>query len=520
MNRRSRLRLSTTVISAASALILGACAGTPPEESGSDNLPIISLVEEPAFPLEAHLESADITSGRYDFEALFEAGSELFHTPYNGLDGVGFAKRPNGNVVRRFSTPGPGGPGSQTCGECHSFPFPSAAGLAHSNIAQDPDNDGLPPFNVRQTPSVLGNGLLQLLAQEITEDLQAVRDQAEVEAIRSPGETIQSTLTSKGVNYGTLTTRADDAGEVVTDTSDVIGVDADLVVKPLAWKGDVVTVRNITAGPAFGGLGMQPEELVWRNDDGSGDDDPDGDGVVRELSVGDITAMTVYTAGQEVPQDVVRLAELGYVTMPSTADRELITSGSAAFEAIGCASCHRSSLHLENTIFEEPTLRGNGHYYSEKLVERDPDYDPNRPFSFDFLTDTQAPRVEAHPEGGAIVRLYGDLKRHRMGHTLADPAPETASDDDELLPIPVDTFLTAELWGVGNTGPWLHDGRAGTLDEAIRLHGEDTPPERLEDGRSEAQEARDAFIALSQAEQRAIIAFLRNLVLFSPNEID
>ena len=32
-------------------------------------------------------------------------------------------------------------------------------------------------------------------------------------------------------------------------------------------------------------------------------------------------------------------------------------------------------------------------------------------------------------------------------------------------------FRTAPLWGVGATGPYLHDGRADTLDAAIRLHG-------------------------------------------------
>ena len=32
--------------------------------------------------------------------------------------------------------------------------------------------------------------------------------------------------------------------------------------------------------------------------------DPDGDGVGRELSVGDITAMVMYNAGQEIPHSV------------------------------------------------------------------------------------------------------------------------------------------------------------------------------------------------------------------------
>jgi len=77
-------------------------------------------------------------------------------------------------------------------------------------------------------------------------------------------------------------------------------------------------------------------------------------------------------------------------------------------------------------------------------------------------------------------------------------------------------FLTPELWGVGNTGPWLHDGRAGTLEEAVLLHGEDQPPAAGDPGRSEAQEARDAFKALPAQERQALLTFLRSLQTFSP----
>jgi CxxC motif-containing protein (DUF1111 family) len=79
-------------------------------------------------------------------------------------------------------------------------------------------------------------------------------------------------------------------------------------------------------------------------------------------------------------------------------------------------------------------------------------------------------------------------------------------------------FLTPELWGVGNTGPWLHDDRAGTLAEAILYHGEDSPPAPGQKGRSEAQEARDAYVKLSPEDQRALVAFLKSLVNYSSEE--
>jgi CxxC motif-containing protein (DUF1111 family) len=181
-------------------------------------------------------------------------------------------------------------------------------------------------------------------------------------------------------------------------------------------------------------------------------------------------------------------------------------------------------MHLGHTKYEEPTARGNGNYYDHTIAAHDPNYDPKRPFTFDILTDAFEPRLEADAKGGATVRLYGDLKRHVMGRLLADPAGPSDTITSDLAPlkwdgkpvmIPADTFLTPELWGVGNTGPWLHDNRAGTLKEAVLLHGEDAPPAVGQPGRSEAQESRDAFKALAPADQEALIAFLTSLRTFA-----
>ena len=90
-----------------------------------------------------------------------------------------------------------------------------------------------------------------------------------------------------------------------------------------------------------------------------------------------------------------------------------------------------------------------------------------------------------------------------------------SSTGGTVAPIPPSVFLTPELWGVGSTGPWLHDDRAGTLAEAILLHGEDSPPAVGQAGRSEGQESRDAFKKLAADDQTAIVAFLKSLVAFS-----
>ncbi len=493
--------------------------------SAGTELPAIVLQEAPAFPLPAHVESHEIAAGGYTFARLFAAGEALFHTAYNGLDGVGSAVRKDGSKVSRFAPPGPRGPGSQACGECHAVPFPSSAGLAHSSVGRE--KKGTTDVNIRSVTSLFGDGILQLLAQEMTEDLQAIRDGAAADAKKTPGTPAVRELASKGTSFGAIAATAKPDGTVQFDTSKVAGIDPDLVVRPMGWKGDAPMVRNITLGAAAGGMGMIGDELVWKKAGAGKHPDVDGDGVGREFSVGDITAMTVYTAAQETPTELGRLAALGYLKAPSAAEAGRIEAGRKNFAAIGCVRCHTPDMPLLNTRFEEPTLRGNGHYYDAALATLDSDYDPKRPFAFDVLKDAQAPRLEARAGGGAVVRLYGDLKRHAMGRVLADPAgpsepvgpdSEDLKYNDAAVTIPADHFLTAELWGVGNTGPWLHDNRAGTLREAVLLHGEDAPVAVGAAGRSEAQESRDAFLKQPAADQDAVIAFLLSLRTFSPDK--
>src|SRR5262249_46466326 len=90
-----------------------------------------------------------------------------------------------------------------------------------------------------------------------------------------------------------------------------------------------------------------------------------------------------------------------------------------------------------------------------------------------------------------LVHLFSDLKRHDMGDALASAAPEGA--------IPARMFLTRPLWGLAETAPYLHDGRAPTVHDAIVLHG------------GEAAAARDAYLALDESGRATGRGFLASL---------
>ena len=65
-------------------------------------------------------------------------------------------------------------------------------------------------------------------------------------------------------------------------------------------------------------------------------------------------------------------------------------------------------------------------------------------------------------------------------------------------------WRTAPLWGFRDSGPYLHDGRADTLDQAVALHG------------GEATTITSKYFSLSPRERRQVEAFLKSLTAPEP----
>jgi CxxC motif-containing protein (DUF1111 family) len=88
------------------------------------------------------------------------------------------------------------------------------------------------------------------------------------------------------------------------------------------------------------------------------------------------------------------------------------------------------------------------------------------------------------------IEAYTDLLLHDMGAELADICLGLASPSE---------FRTAPLMGLRFSEKFLHDGRAASIEDAIRLHG------------GESAGARDRFAALPPADRAALLAFLKGL---------
>lgn len=102
--------------------------------------------------------------------------------------------------------------------------------------------------------------------------------------------------------------------------------------------------------------------------------------------------------------------------------------------------------------------------------------------------DCHLPRMEG-PRGPLPV--YSDLLLHDMGPDLADGIRQGEAEGSE--------FRTQPLWGVAAEGPYLHDGRAANLSQAILLHG------------GEAERSRNAFAVLTEEQRSDVIAFIESL---------
>lgn len=414
----------------------------------------------------------EIRSGQASLTRIRLRGMAVFSTPFTKA--VGFGDGPmdpadptspggrptfenNGLHLRVNGLDG------QTCMECHSVlsaltvPFKFGLGGAGGNNANamamvkhidvaDAAGNGFADLDGRfiNPPFAFGAGGVELLGKEMTADLQRIAGNAK----NSPG--VWFRLATKGISFGQIRY---EAGEY--DATRVRGVDADLVVRPFGRKGEFFSVRDFDLGAMRFHFGMEPVESV-----GFGVD-ADGDGVVNELSDGDMSALSIFLTNLERPVE-------DPLSFEATEGRDL-------FHQAGCATCHVPRLITRSAAltYSFPEVPG----------------DPSANVFYRARLDEATPAGFTRRGSGLVIPLYSDLKRHDMGPDLA----ETFESDIAAQ------FITARLWGIADTAPYLHDGRAHTLEDAILYHG------------GEGEFSRDAYAALPRVDQAKIIAFLMTL---------
>ena len=463
--------------------------------------------EGPALP-EDSLTTARMIDGLSDgsitLDTLRRRGLDVFTTSFNTFDGYGdgpflAADEASPTVPgHRPTLQGNGmtlrvnGLDAQSCNECHSFVKRSTrppvlgiggvGGIAQNaiimptliDVADSDDGgvdrlagndqdlalvaDGTADFNGRYAnpPFLFGGGGVELLAKEMTRNLQ--RRLADARAARVGGIT---PLVTHGVDFGHIETLGggrvdlhvegigfeDNAGRRPEDV---------LIVRPFGRKGENFSMRDFDRGAMQFHFGMQPVEVVGEHEDA------DGDGVTNEVTEVEMSALHVFGVTNPVPY----AESLGVASW----------RGFALFVETGCAGCHTPVLQTESRLLPLSFPEVPEDPWQNVYMEID-------------LTEVGFEPIPG--EDGVFVPLFADLKRHDLGDGLKESFARAEISNS--------AFTTARLWGIADTAPYLHDGRASTLAQAIEAHG------------GEAQDAQEAFDGLSDDEQVQLIAFLGRL---------
>ncbi len=418
-------------------------------------------------------------------------GRQLFQRKFSEADGLG--PRVNYHSSGDITTQRRLGAGlSDSCASCHGLPRGSAGFGGH--VSTFPDG--------RDAPHLFGLGIVEQLADEITTELRRLRDSALSEASKY-GFNIRRDLWAKGVYYGYIT--ATPFGDV--DTSQLLGIDTDLRVKPFFAQGKTISIREFINGALKDEMGLETWDPVLCRAADSVDPkivrsvtgfifdprqdsferpvncdrwaDNDGDGVVSELDPALVDYLEFYL--------------LNYFKPAQGKKTDLTEAGVGIMNSIGCTTCHVRSMEIKN---------------DRRVADVDTKYDEQRGI-FNDLYATASTRFYAKDDGNGghvlapkresfwVENIFTDFKRHDLG-----PAFHERDYDGSTNTM----FMTEPLWGVGSTAPYGHDGRSIDLDQVIRRHG------------GEAQWSRDLYVALSDFDRLKVQEFLRSLVLFPPDD--
>ncbi len=218
---------------------------------------------------------------------------------------------------------------------------------------------------------------------------------------------------------------------------------ADGRIGRFGWKGQTATLREFVLAAATGEMGLETADRRQAADPRI----PPLAAPGLDLNADECDALTAYVAGLPAPR----------VVEPEDAKSErFVKAGGAVFKSIGCAQCHLPKLGDVDGI------------YSDLLLH---DMSPQ-------LSDTG---------------MYGIF-------VAADPNP-AAKRGAQAKPTGAkfQEWRTPPLWGLRDSYPYMHDGRAETIAQAIALHG------------GEGAAAAQRYAQLSNREQQQLESFLLTL---------
>ena len=412
-------------------------------------------------------------------------GRQLFQRKFTRVQGQGPGVDDGvGNIA---TTKEIGAGLADSCAACHGRPRGSAG--VGGDVVTRPDS--------RSAPHLFGLGLKEMLADEMTSDMRAIRTKA-VTSAKQIRKSVTLPLLTKGVSFGSITGNPD--GSI--DTSQVQGVNPDLRVRPFFAQGGTISMREFIVGALNAEMGLQAvdPDLAAAS---AGGRVITPSGMVLDGSQDAIEAPPAPDPVNGNGIDPALVDHLEFYLLnyfkPGISQKDPSAShGSKVFDQLGCATCHVENLTVN---------------HDRRVADLNTVYDPvNGIFNRMFATATALihkvndnsgypPLMVPNGQPFVVQDIYTDFKRHDLGPNFHERNWDGTIQTE---------FLTRPLWGVGSLGSLGHDGRSINLTEVILRHG------------GEAQASRDAFANLfsqgNEGDAFDLLHFLGTLVLFPPDD--
>ncbi|MFI5458487.1 MAG: di-heme oxidoredictase family protein [Isosphaerales bacterium] len=314
------------------------------------------------------------------------------------------------------------------------------------------------------------------------------------------------------------------------------------------WKAQTASLQDFVLTACAVELGL---EVPGRHQGGS-PQKPEAQAKGLDLALEECNSLAAYI--RELPRPSERT--------PATANEaHEIAAGRALFATIGCATCHTPKLGDVVGIYSDLLLHDLGQQLGD--TGQYGVFDPSS--SEDEIVDEVGPIADAAGGLPPPIRVRSSAESVAVSVTLdararvvavsapAPPAPLGAAvapappPEAPQVPAPAAPpasemvvqqsaggmirissmmqgnvtavkrpttgpasrfeWRTPPLWGFRDSGPYLHDGRAETLDQTVALHG------------GEAAMIAPKYFRLSGKERRQVEAFLKSLTAPPPSEL-
>lgn len=284
------------------------------------------------------------------------------------------------------------------------------------------------------------------------------------------------------------------------------------------WRANFATLIDFNSSACANELGLQttrfnqPRDILNRNYSNSNPD----------LDDDSVRALSSFVASLPRPQRILPEETLTIAK---------VKRGEQRFHAIGCAKCHVPHLGNVSDLYSDLLLHDMGPYSIDlaaappliekiclatnetQLTQTDMQYygttvtinrksltSDNSRLTYKqgnecrIVPPRMSPRTSAHQL--STYREEFEIKTPNAPPLLTVIEYETVAMTENEPTLYMQEWRTPPLWGLRHSAPYMHDGRAETVLEAIALH----------DG--EGRGSRNRFMALSFEDQQAILSFL------------